>query len=60
MIQRANDSPEESETGRGREFTGYTVQFALRDFAIEHRVEDPQDKNANATVDLAISGLKKV
>ena len=59
IVQQAKDSPEELNTDKGGEFTGNAFQVALRDLKIRHRVKDPQDRNAIATVDIAIANLKK-
>jgi hypothetical protein len=58
-IVQQNDSPEELNTDKGGEFTGNAFQVALRDLKIDHRVKDPKDKNAIATLDVAIANLKK-
>ena len=59
IVQQAKDSPEELNTDKGGEFTGNAFQVALRDLKIRHRLKDPQDRNAIATVDVAIANLKK-
>ena len=50
ILQQAKDSPEELNTDKGGEFTGNAFQVALRDLKIRHRLKDPQDRNAIATV----------
>ena len=59
IVKQAKDSPEELNTDKGGEFTGNAFQVALRSLRITHRVKDPKDRNAIATVDAAISNLKK-
>ena len=59
IVQSAKDSPQELNTDKGGEFTGNSFQVALRTLKIRHRVKDPMDRNAIATVDAAISNLKK-
>ena len=59
IVQAAKESPDELNTDKGGEFTGNAFQIALRGLKIRHRVKDPMDRNAIATVDAAISNLKK-
>ena len=58
-IVRSASPPQELNTDKGGEFTGNPFQVALRTLKIRHRVKDPMDRNAIATVDAAISNLKK-
>ena len=59
IVESAKEPPEQINTDKGGEFTGNAFQVALRDLKIDHRLKDPKDKNAIATVDVAIGNLKK-
>ena len=55
---RANGTPLELNTDKGSEFTSGDFPQLLDERGIAHRVKDPQDRNAIATLDRAIQSLK--
>ena len=54
----SNGTPLELNTDKGSEFTSGDFPQLLDEQGIAHRVKDPQDRNAIATLDRAIQSLK--
>ena len=57
-IMSSNGTPLELNTDKGSEFTSGDFPQLLDEQGIAHRVKDPQDRNAIATLDRAIQSLK--
>ena len=57
-IMTSNGTPLELNTDKGSEFTSGEFPQLLDERGIAHRIKDPQDRNAIATLDRAIQSLK--
>jgi len=57
-IMTSNGQPGELNTDKGSEFTSGEFPQLLDERGIAHRIKDPEDRNAIATLDRAIQSLK--